>query len=110
MEIYFMNTGWVGGGDGDPHSKKVSIPVSSAVVKAIADGTITWEKDPDFNYEIATSVPGIDDIEFLRPRLLYERQGRGDQYRGEVARLKGERVAFLGQFPGLNDQIIDAIK
>ncbi|MGZ4127630.1 MAG: phosphoenolpyruvate carboxykinase [Actinomycetota bacterium] len=110
MDIYLMNTGWVGGGDGDPNSKKVSIPVSSAVVKAIADGTITWEQDPDFNYAVATSVPGIDDLEFLQPRSLYERQGRGDQYRGEVARLKDERVAFLGQFPGLSDDIVGAIK
>jgi phosphoenolpyruvate carboxykinase (ATP) len=109
MDIYLMNTGWVGGGDGDPNSKKVSIPVSSAVVKAIADGTITWERDPDFGYEIATSVPGIDDDEFLQPRKLYERQGRADGYAGEVARLKGERTAFLGQFVGLNPEILSAI-
>jgi phosphoenolpyruvate carboxykinase (ATP) len=110
MDIYLMNTGWVGGGDGDPNAKKVSIPVSSAVVKAIADGTITWEKDPDFNYEVATSVPGIDDIEFLQPRKLYERQGRSEEYEGEVARLKGERLAFLASFKGLSPEIVAAIK
>ena len=109
MDIYLMNTGWIGGGDDDPNSKKVSIPVSSAVVKAIADGTITWELDPDFGYEVATSVPGIDDEEFLQPRTLYERQGRADAYAGEVARLKGERTAFLGQFAGLKPEIIAAI-
>ena len=109
MDIYLMNTGWIGGGDGDPNAKKVSIPISSAVVKAIADGTITWERDPDFGYEVATSVPGIEDAEFLRPRALYARQGRADEYAGEVARLKGERTAFLGQFAGLKSEIIGAI-
>jgi phosphoenolpyruvate carboxykinase (ATP) len=68
-----------------------------------------WEKDPDFGYEIATSVPGIDDDEFLQPRKLYERQGRSDEYAGQVARLKGERTAFLGQFPGLAPEIVAAI-
>jgi phosphoenolpyruvate carboxykinase (ATP) len=110
MDIYLMNTGWVGGGDGDPNAKKVSIPISSAVVKAIADGTIKWENDPDFNYEVAASVPGIDDLEFLQPRKLYERQGRSEEYEGEVARLKGERLAFLASFPGLSPKIVGAIK
>ena len=54
-------------------------------------------------------MPGIDDAEFLQPRALYERQGRADEYAGEVARLKGERTAFLGQFAGLKSEIIGAI-
>ncbi len=109
LDIYLMNTGWVGGGDGDEGSKKVKIPHSSAVVKAIADGTITWERDPDFGYEIATSVPGIDDEELLRPRALYERQGRLDEYDAHVARLKQERKDFLASFEGLSQEILAAI-
>ena len=42
-------------------------------------------------------------------RALYARQGRADEYAGEVARLKGERTAFLGQFAGLKSEIIGAI-
>jgi phosphoenolpyruvate carboxykinase (ATP) len=110
MDIYLMNTGWVGGGDGDEGSKKVKIPHSSAAVKAIADGTITWEADPDFNYEVATSLPGFDDEELLRPRLLYEQQGRADEYAAHVERLKRERAAFLAQFEGLQPEIAAAIR
>ena len=51
------------------------------LVKAIAEGTIKWEKDPDFGYLVATEVPGIDDPDFLQPRNMYERQGRADEYR-----------------------------
>ena len=112
MDIYLMNTGWIGGDDADEKAgtaKKVRIPISSAVVKAIADGTITWELDPDFGYEVATGVPGIDDSEFLTPRALYERQGRLEEYEAIVARLKEERTAFLRGFPGLDGAIVETI-
>src|SRR5207244_8996861 len=42
IEVYLMNTGRVGGKDGDERSKKVKIPHSSAVVKAIAEQSIKW--------------------------------------------------------------------
>ena len=113
MDVYLMNTGWIGGDEAaekEGVAKKVKIPTSSAVVKAIADGTIEWEEDPDFGYQVATKVPGIDDVEFLQPRKLYERQGRLDEYEEAVKRLKQERAAFLAGFEGLVDQIISAIE
>ena len=70
-----MNTGRVGGPDGDERSKKVRIKHSSAIVKGIAEGTIEWERDPDFGYLVAASVPGIDEPEILQPRRLYEAAG-----------------------------------
>jgi phosphoenolpyruvate carboxykinase (ATP) len=109
FQVYLLNTGRVGGPEGDPSSKKVTIPYSSAVVKAIAEGTIEWERDPDFGYEVATKVPDIDDAEILQPRRLYERTGRGDEYRTIVERLKGERRAYLETFPGLREEIIAAV-
>jgi phosphoenolpyruvate carboxykinase (ATP) len=112
MEVYLMNTGWIGGDDAAERegiAKKVKIPISSAVVKAVAEGSISFEKDPDFGYETATAVPGIDDAEFLTPALLYERQGRTDEYRDVVAGLKKERAAFLGTFPNLDPAIVAAI-
>jgi phosphoenolpyruvate carboxykinase (ATP) len=109
FRVYLLNTGRVGGGDGDQRSKKVTIPYSSALVKAIAEGTIGWEADPDFNYEVAVSVPGIDDPEILQPRRLYERQGRADEYRGIVDRLKAERRVYLQRFPGLRPEIVNAV-
>ncbi|HEX9696707.1 MAG TPA: phosphoenolpyruvate carboxykinase [Actinomycetota bacterium] len=110
IQVFLMNTGWVGGGDGDDGSKKVKIPVSSACVKAIAEGSAEWQRDPDFGYEVATMLPGIDDDEFLRPKLLYERQGRPGEYAEHVERLKRERAAFLGTFSTLGAEIIDTVK
>jgi phosphoenolpyruvate carboxykinase (ATP) len=109
IETYLLNTGRVGGKDGDERSKKVKIPHTSACVKAIAEQTIVWDEDPDFGYLVASDVPGIDDVELLQPRRLYERQGRAGEYRDLVERLKAERVAHLEGFPELAPEIVKAV-
>lgn len=109
LKVFVLNTGRVGGGDDHEGSKKVRIPHSSAIVQGIAEGTITWETDPDFGYEIATDVPGVDDIEILQPRRLYERQGRMEEYAGMVERMKRERREYLASFAGLDEAIIKSI-
>jgi phosphoenolpyruvate carboxykinase (ATP) len=109
LEVYLMNTGRVGGPEEDERSKKVRIKHSSAIVEAIAEGTIEWEQDPDFGYLVAASVPGIDDLEVLQPRRLYERTGRSGEYQAHVVRLKAERAEFLADFPSLSDEIVAAV-
>ncbi len=109
IETYLLNTGRVGGKDGDDRSKKVKIPHTSACVKGIAEQTITWDGDPDFGYQVASAVPEFDDPELLQPRTLYERQGRTDEYEAIVERLKAERVARLQEFPELSEEIIKAV-
>jgi phosphoenolpyruvate carboxykinase (ATP) len=110
FEVYLMNTGRVGGPEGSANSKKLTIEYSSAIVKAIAEGTITWSADSDFGYDVAQAVPGVDDIEVLQPRRLYERTGRGEEYRAMVQRLKQERVAELQKYPGLEAEILAAVR
>jgi phosphoenolpyruvate carboxykinase (ATP) len=109
IETYLLNTGRVGGSDGDERSKKVTIPHTSACVKGIAERTIVFETDPDFGYEVASEVPGFDDPELLQPRRLYERQGRADTYASIVDTLKTDRVAHLQQFTQLSEEIIKAV-
>jgi phosphoenolpyruvate carboxykinase (ATP) len=110
LDVYLLNTGRVGGSEDDERSKKVRIKHSSAIVKGIAEGTIRWERDPDFGYLVAASVDGVDDVEILQPRRLYERTGRGDAYREHVARLKEERAEFLAGFPSLSAEIVAAVR
>lgn len=106
LEVYLMNTGQVGAaGDGDDRAKKVRISDSSAIVSAIVSGAIEWETDPDFGYEVAASVPGVDDIELLQPRRLYERQGRGLEYESLVERLTTERRQYLASYTDLDPAI-----
>ena len=110
FEVFLLNTGRVGGTDEDERSKKIEIEDSGAIVKAIAEGTISWEPDPDFGYQVASSLPGLDDAEKLQPRLLYERTNRSNEYRDWVERFKRERLEFLEGFPGLESSILDAVR
>ncbi|HLB62077.1 MAG TPA: phosphoenolpyruvate carboxykinase [Actinomycetota bacterium] len=109
IEMFLMNTGRVGGKEDDERSKKVKIPHSSAIVEAIAEDTIGWDEDPDFGYLVASDVPDVEDPELLQPRRLYERLGRGDEYRDFVERFKAERRAHLEQFPELTPGIVAAV-
>lgn len=111
LDVYLMNTGWVGGPNGTPHSRKVKIRHSSAVVKGVAEGTITWAKDPDFGYDVAVEVPGMsgDDQDLLQPRNYYAATGRADEYRQIVQKLKVDREEHLRRFPGLPEHIIQAV-
>ena len=109
IETYLLNTGRVGGKDGDDRSKKLRIPDTSACVSGIAEGTIVFEEDPDFGYQVAASIPGFDDLEKLQPRRLYEGQGRGAEYTDIVERLKADRVTHLQQFTQLSEDIIKAV-
>ncbi len=103
LEAYVLNTGRVGG-DGD-RSKKVRIQDSSAIVQGIVEGTITWAKDLDFGYQIAASVPGVQDIELLQPRRLYERLNRFADYKRTVERLQSERAAYLAGYPAMDGSV-----
>ncbi|HEX8619194.1 MAG TPA: phosphoenolpyruvate carboxykinase [Thermoanaerobaculia bacterium] len=109
MEVYLMNTGAIGGDGKAEGSKKVKIQHSSAVVKAIAEGTIKWEMDPDFGYLVATEVPGIDDADYLQPKKMYERQGRSDEYNQLVTKYQNDRREYLKKWKGLSDEIVSAI-
>ncbi|HEV7921575.1 MAG TPA: phosphoenolpyruvate carboxykinase [Thermoanaerobaculia bacterium] len=109
MDVYLMNTGAIGGDGKQEGSKKVKIQHSSAVVKAIAEGTIKWEKDPDFGYLVATEVPGIDDPDYLQPKKMYQRQGRLDEYNQLVAKYNDDRRAYLRKWKGLSEEIVNAI-
>lgn len=110
FEVYVLSTGRVGGASGVEGSRKVTIPHTSAIVKAIAEGTIEWEIDPDFGYLVASSVPEFDDVELLQPRRLYERLGRTGEYRAAVETLKAERLKYMKKHDGIEPEYVEALK
>lgn len=107
LEVFVLNTGRIGGEN--EGSKKVQIADSSAIVQAIVEGTISWHVDQDFGYEVAVSVPGVEDVELLQPRRLYERQGRLEEYESMVARLKKERVEYLSDYAALDPEVLEGL-
>jgi phosphoenolpyruvate carboxykinase (ATP) len=107
LEAFVLNTGRVGGeGEG---SKKVRIQDSSAIVQGIVEGAIEWALDPDFGYDIATSVPGVDDLELLQPLRLYQRLSREAEYEEVVARLGKERSEYLAGYTELDPAVASGL-
>jgi phosphoenolpyruvate carboxykinase (ATP) len=104
MQAYILNTGSIGANDGSP-GEKVSIRVSTEIMKQIAKEGIEWEKDPDWGYEIPRSVPGLDLAKY-DPRTYYS----PEKYRDLVDKLRAERRAWLAQFPGLDPAIPRAVE
>jgi len=108
---FMMNTGWVGGDDADEkagRALKVKIRHSSAILQALADGTIEWVADEDFGYDVAKEIAGVP-AEILQPKRLYEAQGRLAEYQEWVTRLRSERRAYLEGFPGIDPEIVKAV-
>ncbi len=109
LDVYLLNTGRVGGPEGDERAKKITPGVSSAVVAGIAAGTIEWDQDVDFGYQVASRVPGVHDVELLQPRRLYERQHRAAEYKRLVEDLQAERRRHLAGYPDLRPEISSAV-
>jgi phosphoenolpyruvate carboxykinase (ATP) len=103
MQAYILNTGSVGARAGHP-GEKISIAVSTRIMTEIAREGITWQKDPDWGYEVAGHVPGVD-LSRYDPRSFYT----PEEHATLVARLRGERDAWLAQFPGLDPAIPRAL-
>lgn len=109
LQAYVMSTGRVGGGEDVEGSKKIGIPQSSAIVQGIVEGTIEWVDDPEFGYQVAVSVPGIEDPELLQPSKLYDRLGRRAEYSSLVKKLKEERSDYLASYPALDPSIPEGV-
>jgi len=99
-ECFLMNTGRVGG----PEGEDITIHDSTAIMKEIARGEITWETDPDWGYEVAVEVPGID-ISRLDPKKFYDER----EYMRLTEILRKEREAWLFKFENLDPDILKAI-
>ncbi|MBC9783946.1 phosphoenolpyruvate carboxykinase (ATP) [Heliobacterium chlorum] len=104
MQCYLLNTGSVGAKEGEA-GVKLSIKVSTTLMKEIARDSIEWTVDPDWGYEVPKSVPGLD-IQEIMPKGFYSEE----EYQEKVEKLRAERRQWLEQFPGLSGEIRQAIE
>ncbi|MCU0610636.1 MAG: phosphoenolpyruvate carboxykinase (ATP) [Candidatus Eisenbacteria bacterium] len=105
LEMWAMNTGYVGGDERDVQrgdALKVKIRHSSAMLEAMLTGAIPWTPDPDFGYLVPDvdhpdCQPLLDKVpaDILRPVRFYAARGREGLYTQWVARMKAERRKFL---------------
>ncbi len=118
LEVWLMNTGYVGGDAKDEkkgEALKVKIRHSSAMLEAMLSERISWKRDPDFGYEIPdTDAPENRELmdkvpkEILNPKLFYEQKGRLTEYAQWVKKMKDERKRFLEKYQ-VNPQIIKEV-
>jgi phosphoenolpyruvate carboxykinase (ATP) len=104
MQAYILNTGSIGAKAGSA-GEKITIKISTEIMKQIAKEGIRWQKDPDWGYEVATDVPGIDLAKY-DPRRHYS----NEEYASLVEKLRQERREWLAKFPGLDSEIPKAIE
>lgn len=106
MECYLINTGKVGARQKDgSDGKKITIKVTTEIMKQIAKGGIEWKEDPDWGYLVPASVDGLDISEY-DPRAYFTEE----EYRERTERLRKERKDWLAQFPGLAPEILAVVE
>lgn len=104
MQCYLLNTGRVGKKAGQA-GEKISIGLSTHILRHLAEGDIVWEKDPEWGYEIPQHIPYID-ISHYDPRRFYSQ----DEYEVLNQKLRQERLEWLQAFPDLDEQIVRTIE
>ncbi|MDD4334230.1 MAG: phosphoenolpyruvate carboxykinase (ATP), partial [Desulfotomaculaceae bacterium] len=104
IECYLLNTGSIGKG-GKKLGEKISIKISTDLMKHIAKGNIRWAIDPDWHYQVPVEMPEID-ITGYNPINYFDET----DYQNRVAKLRAERLCWLNKYKGLKKEIVDAIK
>lgn len=112
VECYLLNTGGIGEIlERDEQGRatvrqavsRVPIPEMSALIRGILRNSVQWGEDPLFGTEVPVAVEGVDIDQYDLSRFYTD-----EQVREFADRLKEERRAHLGRFPGLNPKIIEA--
>ncbi len=108
LSAYALNAGRVGGPEGVEGSREIGAGLAAKVLDAAASGSIEWERDPDFGYLTAASVPGAErrELELLCPRLLYGRGGRPYLYAELVERRLSALADAVEAVAGLDEAIV----
>lgn len=106
--LYAIKHGWVAG----PQDRDGATPIAADVIARLlaARDRVTWERDPDFDYQVPASVPGMGDSETrpLMPRLLYADHDRVYEHARLVEEKKRERGEIVAAIPGLDPVIVAA--
>jgi phosphoenolpyruvate carboxykinase (ATP) len=100
MEVYVINTGRIGGESGE----KITVLDTTTIIKEIARGDIEWQVDPDWNYLVPKTIPGIN-WERFNPHHYYS----AIEYKKRVQLLKKERKDYLSGFKNLRPEIRDSL-
>jgi len=101
IQCFILNTGNVGG---MVRGQKITVRDSIKIVEMIARDKIAWQKDDFWGYEVPSEIPGLE-LDRFDPKNYYS----DEQIEQLSQNLKRERLAWLSQFPALNQNILTAI-
>jgi phosphoenolpyruvate carboxykinase (ATP) len=103
MECYLLNTGSVGASK-DFAGKKITIKISTEIMKQIAKDGITWRKDSYWGYLVPDKIVGLNLTEY-EPQKYYSQF----EYEELILKLMDERKNWLAKYPELNKEIVNSI-
>jgi hypothetical protein len=108
--IFAIKQGLIAGPPDRPGCIEVQSDVIETALDAATAGSVAWELDPDFGYEVPATVPGLEegDSRALLPRLIYADHDRVYEHAGLVAAKKRERHLQGAAIEGLDRSILDA--
>lgn len=101
IQCFFLNTGVVGG---MVRGQKITVKDSVKILEMIAKDKIKWARDDFWGYEVPVDIPDIE-VDRFDLKNYYD----NEQITELSMNLKSERLNWLSQFPGLNEDIISAI-
>ena len=113
VQSYLLNTGGVGEIlERDERGravvkqavKRVPIPEMSAMIRGILRGSIEWGPDPLFGNQVPVKVEGMDIGQYDLSNFYST-----EQIEEYAQRLIEERKQHLASFPGLNQQVVNAL-
>lgn len=102
IRCFILNTGQVGGAS---HGQKIKVQDSVKIIEMIARDTIKWKRDSYWGYEVPTHITGVDLNRFDLNHFYPE-----EQVQDISEHLKRERLEWLSRFPGLDVDILRALK
>lgn len=108
--IYLVKDGIVAGPAGREGAVEVGSTLIEAALDAALTGSATWERDPDFGYEVVASGSGLGraEADALCPRFAYAAADRVYEHAELVADVKRGRRERLGSLTGLDPAVIAA--
>jgi len=102
MQCFILNTGTVGGPE---RGQSIKVQDSVKILEMIARDAIKWKRDDFWGYEVPVEIPEVDLSRFTLNNYYPD-----DQMMELSQNLKTERLEWLGRFPGLDGDIINALK
>jgi ATP-dependent phosphoenolpyruvate carboxykinase len=99
---YLLKAGRVGGTEDEAGSREITEDLVATVLDAALAGRVEWESDPDFGYEVAAGVPGVERPYdgLLLPRLLYARADRVYEHAAIVPHVRAKVQALIAPIVG----------